>query len=296
MILNASGCLDALTAPDVAQSLDAFVTKTVTFLARQGVQLRIAETDLGMLTRSGSPIPGSTASSRTPPPIGRARDPHLGLCRRVFRPGLRRPVCTSRRAQRSRGRRTQRLVPERCLAGRRGGGDRGRRARSDHEDALRQARPGPRCRDRRGGRGARRCGRAHAREHDSRARSTSGRSSRSSVRGRRSRPRRSPDRPAAVFTAYRATGLPIVGVGGVETGTHGLELIAAGATAFALGTVLFADPEAPLRVREELEREASARGCNRLPPTLRPTRDRRRRLFGASPERATVRCQRSKNA
>jgi len=65
---------------------------------------------------------------------------------------------------------------------------------------------------------------------------------------------------AAVFTAYRATGLPIVGVGGVETGAHGLELIAAGASAFALGTVLFADPEAPLRVREELEQEASARG------------------------------------
>jgi dihydroorotate dehydrogenase (NAD+) catalytic subunit len=63
-----------------------------------------------------------------------------------------------------------------------------------------------------------------------------------------------------VFTAYRATGLPIVGVGGVETGAHGLELIAAGASAFALGTVLFADPEAPVRVREELEGEASARG------------------------------------
>jgi dihydroorotate dehydrogenase len=52
--------------------------------------------------------------------------------------------------------------------------------------------------------------------------------------------------------------LPIVGVGGVETGRHALELIAAGASAFALGTVLFADPEAPVRVREELEREASA--------------------------------------
>src|SRR5262245_56827399 len=65
---------------------------------------------------------------------------------------------------------------------------------------------------------------------------------------------------AAVFAAYRATGLPIVGVGGVESGGHGLELIAAGASAFALGTVLFADPEAPVRVREELEHEALARG------------------------------------
>ena len=27
MLLNASGCLDALTAPDVARALDAFVTK-----------------------------------------------------------------------------------------------------------------------------------------------------------------------------------------------------------------------------------------------------------------------------
>ena len=36
MLLNASGCLDALTAPDVARSLDAFVTKTVTPLPREG--------------------------------------------------------------------------------------------------------------------------------------------------------------------------------------------------------------------------------------------------------------------
>ena len=36
MILNASGCLDALTAPDVARTLDAFVTKTVTPLPREG--------------------------------------------------------------------------------------------------------------------------------------------------------------------------------------------------------------------------------------------------------------------
>ena len=50
MILNASGCLDALTAPDVVRSLDAFVTKTVTPLPREGnPPKRIAETDLGML-------------------------------------------------------------------------------------------------------------------------------------------------------------------------------------------------------------------------------------------------------
>ena len=36
LLLNASGCLDALTAPDVARQLDAFVTKTVTPLPRPG--------------------------------------------------------------------------------------------------------------------------------------------------------------------------------------------------------------------------------------------------------------------
>ena len=59
MILNASGCLDALTAPEVGQSLDAFVTKTVTPLPREGNQpVRIAETDLGMLNSIGLANPG----------------------------------------------------------------------------------------------------------------------------------------------------------------------------------------------------------------------------------------------
>ena len=48
MILNASGCLDALTAPEVARGLDAFVTKTVTPLPREGnAPERIAETEAG---------------------------------------------------------------------------------------------------------------------------------------------------------------------------------------------------------------------------------------------------------
>ena len=65
---------------------------------------------------------------------------------------------------------------------------------------------------------------------------------------------------AAVFTSYRATGLPIVGMGGVTTGRHALELIAAGAERVALGTVLFSDPDAPERIRRELAAEAALRG------------------------------------
>src|SRR3954467_1426368 len=59
MLLNASGCLDALVAPDVARSLDAFVTKTVTPLPRDGnTPVRIAETDVGMLNSIGLANPG----------------------------------------------------------------------------------------------------------------------------------------------------------------------------------------------------------------------------------------------
>src|SRR6059036_2880498 len=61
-ILNPSGCLDALTAPDVARSLDAFVTKTVTPLPREGnAPVRIAETDVGMLNSIGLANPGRDA-------------------------------------------------------------------------------------------------------------------------------------------------------------------------------------------------------------------------------------------
>ena len=57
---------------------------------------------------------------------------------------------------------------------------------------------------------------------------------------------------AAVYTARRATELPIVGMGGVWSGRDVLELVSCGATHVALGTVLFADPDAPSRVRREL--------------------------------------------
>ena len=48
-------------------------------------------------------------------------------------------------------------------------------------------------------------------------------------------------------------------MGGVSTGLDALELIAAGASAVALGTILFSDPDAPVRIRSELAAEAAAR-------------------------------------
>ena len=64
---------------------------------------------------------------------------------------------------------------------------------------------------------------------------------------------------AAVYACRRASELPIVGMGGVTTGRDALELVAAGASAVALGTVLFADPDAPARIRAELDTELVGR-------------------------------------
>src|ERR671930_944382 len=73
VLLNASGCLDALTAPHVARSLDAFVTKTVTPLAREGNEpVRIAETEVGMLNSIGLANPGiDTFLARVLPQLSR---------------------------------------------------------------------------------------------------------------------------------------------------------------------------------------------------------------------------------
>ena len=69
---------------------------------------------------------------------------------------------------------------------------------------------------------------------------------------------------AAVYACRHAVALPIVGMGGVWTGRHALELLACGATHVALGTVLFGDSEAPARVRAELAEEVARLGYERV--------------------------------
>jgi dihydroorotate dehydrogenase (NAD+) catalytic subunit len=53
-------------------------------------------------------------------------------------------------------------------------------------------------------------------------------------------------------------------MGGVSTGRHAVELVAAGATAVALGTILFSDPDAPDRIRSEIAAELTALGFDSL--------------------------------
>ncbi|MDH4346723.1 MAG: dihydroorotate dehydrogenase, partial [Thermoleophilia bacterium] len=61
-VFNASGCLDALVAPDVARLLDAYVTKTVTPLPREGNEPpRFAELEHGVLNSIGLQNPGLDA-------------------------------------------------------------------------------------------------------------------------------------------------------------------------------------------------------------------------------------------
>ena len=64
-------------------------------------------------------------------------------------------------------------------------------------------------------------------------------------------------RPVAVRAVYdvheAASGLPIVGVGGVTCGIDVVEYLLAGACAVQVGTATFADPRAPRRILSEFE-------------------------------------------
>jgi dihydroorotate dehydrogenase (NAD+) catalytic subunit len=53
-------------------------------------------------------------------------------------------------------------------------------------------------------------------------------------------------------------------MGGVRTGQDALELILAGASMVSVGTTLFHDPSACLRILRELEEELTVRGVERV--------------------------------
>jgi dihydroorotate dehydrogenase (NAD+) catalytic subunit len=269
MLLNASGCLDALTAPDVASSLDAFVTKTVTPLPRDGnAPVRIAETDVGMLNSIGLANPGiDMFLNRALPQLaklgvpiwvsvgGFSADEYAEICSRlddeadvaaielnVSCPNVESPaqstaqiVATSRLATRKQlWAKLSPAVPDIAEVGRAAqvAGADGlslvntiRGLKLDDRTLEPALGPGP---------------------------------------GGLSGPALKPIALAAVHACYHATALPIVGMGGVQTGRDVLDLVAAGAQHVALGTVLFADPDAPNRVREEVAREVEARGLRQL--------------------------------
>lgn len=63
-----------------------------------------------------------------------------------------------------------------------------------------------------------------------------------------------------VWEVAQAVDVPILGMGGVSKGEDAAQLMLAGATAVAVGTACFADPYAPLKVRDGLEEIAARQG------------------------------------
>ena len=272
MILNASGCLDALIAPNVARSLDAYVTKTVTPLPRAGnAPVRIAETDHGMLNAIGLANPGIDAFVEQTLPrllelevpiwvsIGgfSARD-YAGSCAKLERAGVaaielnlscpnvdEAPETAAEIVAAARAATEKPLFAKLSAAV----PDVAANARAVHAA---------------GADGLSLINTVRGLVLDERtlrprlARATGGYSG----------PALKPIALAAVYQCFAATRLPIVGMGGVRTGRDALELITCGATAVAIGTTLFADPGAPTRIRDELAVEAAAAGFD-LPADAR---------------------------
>jgi len=56
-----------------------------------------------------------------------------------------------------------------------------------------------------------------------------------------------------VYECARAVKIPVVGLGGIATGTDAAEFLIAGAGAVEVGTASFWDPEAPARIARELD-------------------------------------------
>jgi dihydroorotate dehydrogenase (NAD+) catalytic subunit len=264
-LLNASGCLDALAAPDVARTLDAFVTKTITPLPREGnPPVRIAETEHGMLNSIGLQGPGIDAFVTDHLPrlagltdelwvsVGGFSAADYALCcdrldgdERVAvielnlscpnveeAPETAAQLVAAARAV-TRKPLYAKLSPAQwdVAAAARAVVDAGAdglslvntiRGLALDPETLR-----PRL---------------------------------ALAIGGYSGPALRPIALACVHACASAVDVPIVGMGGVATGADALELVAVGASAIALGTVLFADPLAPERIRAELDAEAEARG------------------------------------
>lgn len=57
-----------------------------------------------------------------------------------------------------------------------------------------------------------------------------------------------------VYEAAQSVKIPVIGLGGIATGTDAAEFLIAGASAVQVGTASFWDPQAPVRVARELDR------------------------------------------
>jgi dihydroorotate dehydrogenase (NAD+) catalytic subunit len=258
-LLNASGCLDALVAPGVARSLDAFVTKTVTPLPREGnPPPRIAETDTGMLNSIGLQNPGLDAFledvlprlEQLGVPIwvsvgGFSADDFAVMCSaldgratvatvelNLSCPNVEEAPETAAELVAAARASTGKTIYAKLSPATWNVAETARAVADAGADGLslvntiRGMALDPETRAPRLARGV----------------------------GGYSGPALRPIALACVQACAEAVELPIVGMGGVASGENALDLHAAGASAVALGTILFSDPLAPIRIRAELAR------------------------------------------
>ncbi len=78
-------------------------------------------------------------------------------------------------------------------------------------------------------------------------------------------------RPLAVYNIHRvyrevahAAGVPIIGMGGVETVRDAIELMLAGASAIAVGTALFINPATPVKIAHDLAKYLDEQGLQNV--------------------------------
>jgi dihydroorotate dehydrogenase (NAD+) catalytic subunit len=262
-LFNASGCLDALVAPEIAQTLDAFVTKTVTPLPREGnPPPRIVETESGMLNSIGLQNPGIDAFARdnlsrlaaVGVPIwvsvgGFSAADYAAVCQRLDErdevatielnlscpnveeaPEAAAELVVAARAT------TRKPLYAKLSPANWNVADSARAVVAAGADGLslvntiRGLAIDPETRRPALGRGA----------------------------GGYSGPALRPIALACVHACAQAVEVPIVGMGGIGSGRHVRDFLDAGASAIALGTILFADPWAANRVRSELAIEDTA--------------------------------------
>jgi dihydroorotate dehydrogenase (NAD+) catalytic subunit len=254
MLLNASGCLDALVAPEVAKQLDGFVTKTITPQPREGnAPPRIAETEHGMLNAIGLANPGRERflSDHLP----RLRE--LGLPLWVSVGGF----CADDFAETSAALADVEAIELNLSCP---NVDEAADSAAEIVAACRAVTSLPLFA---------KLSAAHADVADvARAVADAGADGLSLINtlrglaldprthepvlargsGGLSGPSLKPVALHAVHACYAATRLPIVGMGGVASAQDVVDLVACGARHVAIGTALFADPDLPQRVRAEL--------------------------------------------
>jgi dihydroorotate dehydrogenase (NAD+) catalytic subunit len=254
-LLNASGCLDALAAPGVARELDAFVTKTVTPLPREGnAPPRIAETAHGMLNAIGLANPGRARFLADHLPRlreigvplwisvgGFCAEDYAETCALLPRDEVEAVELNLSCPNVDEAADSAAEIVAACRSAT--GLPLYAKLSAAHPDVAEVARAVAAA----GADGLSLVNTLRAVALDRRLRPALARGS-----GGLSGPALKPIALHAVTVCHEATALPIVGMGGVFSGRDALEFVACGARDVALGTVLFADPGAPARIRSEL--------------------------------------------